>query len=48
MTSLSKEDKSARDAAIRELRKKGASLAELAERFGLSTTHISKICNGER
>jgi lambda repressor-like predicted transcriptional regulator len=47
-TSASKEDKGARDEAIRELRAKGASLAELAERFGLSTTHLSKICNGER
>jgi transcriptional regulator with XRE-family HTH domain len=47
MTSLSKEDKAARDDAIRELRAKGASLGELAERFGLSTYHISKICNGK-
>jgi DNA-binding CsgD family transcriptional regulator len=47
MTSLSKEDKAARDDAIRELRGQGASLDELAERFRLSRWTISKICNGK-
>jgi DNA invertase Pin-like site-specific DNA recombinase len=33
-----------RDNKIRKLHSKGVSYRELAERFGLSKSHVSKIC----
>lgn len=49
-TKFSKYDavaKSKRDERIRKLYAQGVSLRELAARFGLSKTHVSKIVKGK-